>query len=212
MLVALLFLWSEWKPFNATGLTRARNNAGMRPINLIVIHCSASPNEDSLFRGKAGAANFQTPAQVIDDWHVERGFKRSDEFRRRQNPGLKAIGYHYVIDRAGLVLTGRHQDEVGAHAKGYNQKSIGICLVGTDRFSPAQWANLVHLVTAEIARITGFNGPANRFNPLSPAAALRLAAARGIAVHGHRELPDVHKTCPGFDVAGWLQTTMEAPK
>ena len=183
----------------------------MRPINLIVIHCSASPNTDSLFRGKAGAANFQNPAQVIDQWHVERGFKRSDEWRRRQNAGLKAIGYHYVIDRAGLVLTGRHLDEIGAHAKGYNQKSVGICLVGTDQFSPAQWANLAHLVTAEIARITGRNGPSDRNNPLTRPAAIRLAAERGIAIHGHRDLPDVHKTCPGFDVSAWLKTNMEAP-
>lgn len=183
----------------------------MRPINLIVIHCSASPNADSLFRGKAGAANFQNPAQVIDQWHAELGFHRTDEFRSRQNPNLSAIGYHYVIDRAGLVLTGRHVDEVGAHAKNFNQKSIGICLVGTDQFSPAQWASLAHLVTAEVARITRRNGPADRNTPLTSAGAIRLAGEQGIAIHGHRDLPNVHKTCPGFDVATWLGNDMAAP-
>lgn len=182
----------------------------MRPINLIVIHCSASPDSDSLFRGQAGKADFRNPAQVIDEWHQQRGFKRSEDFRKRQNPALVAIGYHYVIDRAGLVMTGRHLDEVGAHAKGYNQRSIGICMVGTESFSPAQWSSLSHLVTAEVARITQHNGPANRNNPLSKAGAIRLAAERGIVICGHRDLPNVAKTCPGFDVEQWLALGMLA--
>ena len=184
----------------------------MRPINLIVIHCSASSNADSLFRGKAGAANFQNPAQVIDSWHVARGFKRTDEFRKRQNPDLKAIGYHYVIDRAGLVLTGRHVDEIPAQAVGFNQKAIGICLVGTDQFSPAQWASLAHVVTAEVARIAGRNSPVDRNNPLTKAGAIRLAGERGIVICGHRDLPKVAKLCPGFDVAAWLANDMAAPE
>lgn len=199
------------KRFMPIGAARARNNADMRQTNLIVIHCSASPNADSLFRGKAGTPSFRNPAQTIDEWHVERGFHRIDEWRKRQNPDLKAIGYHYVIDRAGLVLTGRHVDEIGAHAKGYNQKSIGICLVGIDAFSPAQWNNLAHLVTAEMARITGRNGPGNRNNPLTRFAVPALAKDRGIVICGHRELPNVHKDCPGFDVAGWLALGMENP-
>jgi len=184
----------------------------MRPINLIVIHCSASPNTDSLFRGKAGAANFQNPAQVIDQWHAERGFKRSAEWRRRQNPGLSSIGYHFVIDRAGLVLTGRHLDEIPAQAVGFNQKAIGICLVGMDRYSPAQWESLSHVVTAQVARLAGNNGPGDRRGGLTPAAAIRLAEERGIAILGHRDLPKVAKTCPGFDVASWLADNMTPPK
>lgn len=205
------FLLPVTEPRPPVARARARENGGMRPINLIVIHCSASPNTDALFRGKVGSAEFQNPAQVIDSWHIARGFKRTDEWRKRQNPDLKAIGYHYVIDRSGLVLTGRHVDEIGAHAKGYNQKSIGICLVGLDQFSPAQWSSLAHLVTAEIARITGRNGPANRINPLTPPAAIRLAGERGVAIHGHRELPEVHKDCPNFDVSTWLEKLMAAP-
>jgi N-acetylmuramoyl-L-alanine amidase len=199
------------KVFTPARIARARNNRRMRPTNLIVIHCSASPNADSLFRGKTGTPSFQNPAQVIDQWHVERGFRRSDEWRKRQNPDLKAIGYHYVIDRAGLVLTGRHVDEVGAHAMGYNQKSIGICLVGIDAFSPAQWNSLAYLVTAEMARLTGRNGPADRNNPLTRFAVPQLAKERGIVICGHRELPKVAKTCPGFDVAHWLALGMENP-
>lgn len=182
----------------------------MRPINLIVIHCAASPDDDPLYRGKAGAANFQNPAQVIDDWHFAppHQFRRSAAWRAKQNPGLRSIGYHYVIGRDGTVFTGRHVDEIPAQAVGYNQKAIGICLVGTAAFASAQWDSLGHLVTAEVARITGRNGPGERNNPLTRPAAVRLAAERGIMICGHRDLPNVHKTCPGFDVEQWLALGM----
>ena len=164
----------------------------MRPINLIVIHCSASPNGDTLFRGRVNEPGFQTPVQVIDDWHAKRGFQRSPEARRRYNPGLRAIGYHYVIYRNGGISTGRDVTEIGAHVTGYNQKSLGICLVGTDRFTEDQWESLRDLVT--------------RLQSLYPES----------RVVGHRDLsPDQNangivekfewlKTCPGFDVADWI--------
>ena len=178
----------------------------MRPTNLIVLHCSASSDADDLHRGKPGAPNFLTPAMVIDQWHSERGFRRSAHWRQRLNPGLKAIGYHYVIGRTGQVETGRHVDEIGAHARGHNLQSVGICLVGHGAYAQAQWAALATLVTAEVARIAG--RPASA---LTPAAAVRLAAEHRIDICGHRDLPDVNKACPCFDVAAWLGRNMEAP-
>ena len=169
----------------------------MRPINLIVIHCSASPNGDTLFRGKVGDVGFQTPVQIIDDWHAKRGFQRSPAARVRYNPSLRAIGYHYVIYRNGAISTGRDVTEIGAHVTGYNQKSLGICLVGTDQFTAAQWESLRALVS--------------RLQSL-------YAEAR---VMGHRDLsPDQNqngvvesfewlKTCPGFDVTGWQDAGMK---
>lgn len=49
--------------------------------------------------------------------------------------GWKDIGYHYVINNGtykpdGLIEVGREENDIGAHALGYNDKSIGICLVG----------------------------------------------------------------------------------
>ena len=164
----------------------------MRPINLIVIHCSASPNSDTLFRGKVSDVGFQTPVQIIDEWHAKRGFQRQPEARRRYNPSLRAIGYHYVIYRNGVISTGRDVTESGAHVTGYNQKSLGICLVGTDRFTEDQWESLRDLAT--------------RLQSLYPES----------RVVGHRDLsPDQNKngivekfewlkTCPGFDVTAWL--------
>lgn len=169
-----------------------------RPISLIVIHCSATLNGDSLFRGKAGEPGFRTPVQAIDEWHRARGFRRSADAMKWQNPDLQAIGYHFVLYTNGGVATGRHLDEIGAHAQGFNQKSIGICLVGTDKFTPEQWGSLRLLVDA--LRMT-------------------YPAAR---VVGHRDLsPDLNKngvveprewtkTCPGFDVSAWIERGMVA--
>ncbi|MDR1995122.1 N-acetylmuramoyl-L-alanine amidase [Azonexus sp.] len=182
----------------------------MRQINLIVIHCSASRDDDTLFRGSVGSPGLLNPAHVIDQWHVERGFKRSAEWRQRQNPGLAAIGYHFVIGRSGVVFTGRHLDEVGAHAVGYNTRSIGICLVGTASFSAEQWDTLASLVTAQVARLTGRNGPEDRNNPLGRVEAVELAKERGILICGHRDLPNVAKTCPGFDVEQWMALGMSS--
>jgi len=44
--------------------------------------------------------------------------------------GWEDIGYHYFIDKTGKVTAGRAENYHGAHTKGYNQKSIGICLAG----------------------------------------------------------------------------------
>ena len=157
----------------------------MRPVDLIVIHCSASPN------GRAVTVN------EIDGWHRARGFQRAEAFRRRQNPDLGSIGYHFVLYTNGAIATGRHLDEVGAHVVGNNRSSIGVCIVGTDRFTPVQWERLA-------ANIGGLQ----RLYPKA-------------RVTGHRDLsPDQNadglvepwewlKTCPGFDVAGWLAREMK---
>lgn len=144
-----------------------------RRITRLVVHCAASPN------GRALSSNGLTAAQVIDGWHRARGFKRDWRWRADVNPGLESIGYHWIIDLDGRVLTGRAQDEVGAHAIGHNFDSLGACLVGTDRFTVAQW----HALRALVADV-------RRTWPT-------------VRVLGHRDLPGVAKTCPGFDVTAW---------
>jgi hypothetical protein len=52
----------------------------------------------------------------ITRWHKKRGFR--------------AIGYHRVIDRDGSIGKGRDYSEQGAHAKGHNQGTIAVCLIG----------------------------------------------------------------------------------
>lgn len=159
----------------------------MRAINLIVIHCSASPN-----------GRWVTAAD-IDVWHQQRGFHRDIEARKRYNPSLAAIGYHFLIYTSGATVSGRSMEEIGAHVAGYNQKSIGICMIGTDRFTTEQWIGLSETITSLLKKFPD---------------------AR---VCGHRDLsPDKNgngkiepfewlKTCPGFDVAPWFKGGMQPP-
>jgi N-acetylmuramoyl-L-alanine amidase len=140
-----------------------------RFIDLIVIHCAATADGHQL-----GNAH-ESAAQVIDRWHAERGFHRAQP---SINPELTAIGYHYVIDCDGSVLTGRGEEEIGAHVEGHNAHSLGVCMVGTHCFTTAQWLAL-HDLTARLQ---------DKY--------------RNATLHGHREYEN--KECPGFDVAEWV--------
>lgn len=168
-----------------------------RAINLIVLHCSATPNERALWT-IPGARQPRTPDVEIDAWHAERGFAREPAWRARQNPNLVSIGYHFVTARNGALFTGRHLDEVGAHAQSWNRASVGICLVGMDQFTVEQWATLRDTVTSLCKRYD---------IPAAPPAFAKHPNRPGVArpgVCGHRNIPGVAKSCPGFDVAAWL--------
>lgn len=166
------------------------------PIRKIVIHCSATPN------GKPLGTGTKTAAQVIDGWHKQRGFKRLEGARKAFNPHLAHLGYHFVIDTDGRLETGRQEGEIGAHVKGHNMHSIGICLVGGivangkphGAYTAKQWQTLYTLLRQLEAR---------------------YPKAR---ICGHRDLsPDLNgdgtispnewlKACPCFDVWGWLDS------
>ena len=46
------------------------------------------------------------------------------------NRGFRDIGYHYYITRDGHLHEGRPLDQVGAHCRGHNRHSVGICYEG----------------------------------------------------------------------------------
>lgn len=102
----------------------------MRRIDEIIVHCTATP------QGMA------VSVADIDRWHRQRGFA--------------GIGYHFVVCLDGTVHKGRPVDQAGAHCKGHNAHSIGVCYVGgldtnghpTDTRTPAQKEALRGLVTA----------------------------------------------------------------
>ena len=130
----------------------------MRTISKIIIHCSATPE------GK------DFTVQQIRQWHM-------------QGNGWRDIGYHYVIYRDGSIHEGRPVERAGAHTKGYNSHSIGICYIGgcaadgktpKDTRTEAQKAALIRLV-AELKVIY-------------PSA----------SVHGHNQF--ANKACPSFNV------------
>ena len=76
----------------------------MRKIDLIVIHCSATRADRSL-----------TP----DDLEMQH--------RRR---GFNGTGYHYYIRKDVTVHLTRPIERIGAHVKGFNLNSVGICYEG----------------------------------------------------------------------------------
>lgn len=76
-----------------------------------------------------------------------------ETFRRHHKEvnGWDDVGYHYVITNGnggpdGEVQTGRAIEKIGAHAKGRNADSVGVCLVATDKFTKAQLDSLVALL------------------------------------------------------------------
>lgn len=142
-----------------------------REINLIVIHCSAT-REDVEY----------TPEQLDRD-HRSRGFER--------------VGYHFYVRRDGEILPTRSLSMVGAHARGHNRHSVGICYEGgldkegqpADTRTPEQKESLVVLLDWLLSRF-----PDSR-------------------ICGHRDLsPDLNKDgrisgdewikhCPCYDAA-----------
>lgn len=76
----------------------------MRTIHYIVVHCSAT-REDRIL----------TPENLEAD-HRRRGFN--------------GIGYHYYIRKDGTVVGTRSLELPGAHVRGHNKHSIGICYEG----------------------------------------------------------------------------------
>lgn len=145
-------------------------------MDTIVIHYSATPIEKSFSVGD------------IDRMHRARGFNK--------------IGYHFYVRLDGTVETGRDMSqagrfEQGAHSKGENSTSIGICYeggvhaaspnVGFDSRTPAQTAAMIKLI--------------RELHERYPAA----------AVVGHRDMPGASTQCPGFDATAWWASVEAQP-
>lgn len=134
----------------------------MREIKKIIVHCSMSEWGDK---------------DEIDRWHRERGW---DE-----------IGYHFVILNGyskstkkfsylndGLVEEGRTLNKPGAHCKGHNQDSIGICLIGKYHFTSRQ-------LLATLPQLLYHCMKVFKLEPED--------------IYGHYELNE-RKTCPNIDM------------
>lgn len=90
--------------------------ANMKP-NKVTIHCSATRNGE----------------------HVNIEAIRKDHIENRH---FSDIGYHAIIQPSGDLDLGRPLNVVGAHVEDHNQQNVGICLIGTDRFTMAQFERL----------------------------------------------------------------------
>ena len=133
----------------------------LKAVNYIVIHGAATKEDQDI------------GVEEIRRWHRQRGWLD--------------VGYHYVIRRDGTIETGRPNDAPGAHARGFNHISLGICLVGgvdgsnnpESNYTHAQWESLEAL-TRDL-----------------------LVKHPDATVLGHRDLPKVNKACPSFDAVAW---------
>lgn len=127
----------------------------MRYIDKIIVHCSATPEGRDV------------SAATIDDWHKQRGWS--------------GIGYHYVVSLDGTIEYGRDINKTGAHVKGQNKGSIGLCYVGgvdsdmnpKDTRTEQQKESLLLLIKT-----------LKKMHP-------------GAEVYGHRDFST--KACPSFD-------------
>lgn len=174
-----------------------------REIELIVVHCSATD------------ASMNIGANEIYGWHTlpkanENNMYRylgknytfhdlPEDVQGRSGRGWSDIGYHNIIRRNGVLEHGRDLAIPGAHARGYNSKSIGICLIGG---------------------VDGYGNPENNFLPpqfgtLRGYLDTMTEVFPGSRVVGHRDLSvDLNedgvitsdewmKSCPCFDAADW---------
>lgn len=139
----------------------------MRDIDKIIVHCSATREGQHI------------DVDTIRDWHVN-------------GRGWSDIGYHYVVYLDGTIVPGRPEERVGAHTKGENKTSIGVCYIGgveedgktpKDTRTPEQQAALSALL-------------------------LELKSVYCDAIiHGHRDF--ANKACPSFDATkeyAWIST------
>jgi N-acetyl-anhydromuramyl-L-alanine amidase AmpD len=147
----------------------------MKPIKLLVVHCSATPASRDI-----GVAEIRA-------WH------------KAKRPPWKDVGYHYVIRRDGTVEKGRADTVMGAHVVGHNDGSLGICLVGgvkpdntaETNFTAQQYESLHQLLTNLSGRYPKARVCGHR--DLSPDRNGDGKVAPGEWV----------KACPTFDVAAW---------
>lgn len=130
-----------------------------RMITMIVLHCSAT------------RCNRTYSVQQLYHDHVEVN-------------RWSYIGYHEYILRSGKVEPTRALHLPGAHAKGFNAHSIGVCYEGgldedgnpADTRTPEQKVAMARLIVQLHQQFPTIN-----------------------RVLGHRDLPGVHKACPCFD-------------
>jgi len=125
-------------------------------IRKIIIHCSATREGQDI------------SADEIRGWHKAKGW--SD------------IGYHYIISLDGTISKGREDNIPGAHCRGHNGNSLGICYIGgveqdgktpKDTRTDEQKESLETLLT-----VLKIQHPESK-------------------VHGHRDFSP--KACPSFD-------------
>ena len=131
-----------------------------REVNLLGVHCTAT------------RCNKDFPVSTLRASHKARGFAD--------------IGYHFYITRDGETHPCRPVHQIGAHATGWNDKSIGICYEGG---------------LDENGRIADTRTYAQKCALLDLLRQLKTDYPKA-KILGHYQLSEnVRKACPCFDAA-----------
>lgn len=106
----------------------------------------------------------------------------------KEKRGWDTPGYHYIIKADGEVVQLLDESKVSNGVKGFNQNTVNVCYIGgrtktKDKIDTRTRAQ-ENAMFDKIVELT------ERYP--------------GAEVKGHRDFPDVAKTCPNFDVKTWL--------
>ena len=145
----------------------------MRQITEIIVHCAAT--RPHWMEGRTA----QEKVAEIRRWHV-------------QENNWADIGYHYIIDRNGEVVTGRPLERAGAHVSGRNATTIGICLIGGHGSTPNDQFADHYTPEQDWALRKLLDDLRERFP---------------VPVSGHNQY--ANKACPGFNVPRWYEAKPE---
>jgi len=126
-----------------------------KKIKYLVVHCSDTPDDENI------------DSAFIHKMHLSFGWN--------------GIGYHKIILRDGTIENGRPEYWVGAHVKGFNERSLGVCLIGRKNFTMKQFKSLKIVLTEWKKKYTNS------------------------IILGHRDATETKKTCPNFDVKLWCK-------
>jgi N-acetylmuramoyl-L-alanine amidase len=138
-------------------------------VEKIIIHCSATREGDD-----------SVNAEVIDKWHKARGWK--------------GIGYHFCVLIDGTIQTGRMLNKCGAHTKGFNCRSIGVCYIGGVEAHKNEKGKLPAKDTRTDEQKHSLLVLLKMLKKIYPNA----------KIHGHRDF--ANKACPSFDATKEYET------
>ena len=122
----------------------------MRDIRYIAVHCTATSQNVKV-------------ETILNNWKAL---------------GWKRPGYHYLIDKDGVIHNLHPEEQFSNGVKGYNMQTINVCYIGgakVDDRTDAQKAIMLGLLKDLKGRYP---------NAL---------------IQGHRDFPNVNKACPRFN-------------
>lgn len=131
-----------------------------RNVKKIIVHCADTKVNQSF------------DITDVDQWHKQRGFSM--------------VGYHYYIKLDGTIQEGRNLEQVGAHCKGQNSDSIGICFEGGKNSDGSKWDSPL---SAQL----------DSWHTLYQYLCLMFG---NLPLKGHYEYSE--KSCPNFDIDEFL--------